>query len=46
MKHLVTIISAAVVAVRNVLLVALDDLDLELLLVAVVGHSVRAVGGI
>ena len=46
MNHVGTIISAAVMPVRNVLLVALDDLDLELLLVAVVGHSVRAVGGI
>ena len=32
--------------VRILLLVALDDLDLELLLVAVVGHSMRAVGRI
>ena len=35
-----------VAVVRSFLLVALDDLDLELLLVAVVGHPVRAVGGI
>ena len=36
----------AFILFRNVLLVALDDLDLEFLLLAVVGHSMRALGRI